>query len=105
MTEVQREGKSKSLFAKINYIFDKKQKGQLVVLAVLILIGGVFETLSVSMMLPVASTMLKPDSLHSTIDKHEILQDIVNFLHLGSDKKIIAAMLIAMIILFVPRGC
>jgi hypothetical protein len=45
MTETQKEGKKVSIFAKINYIFDKKQKGQLVVLAVLILIGGVFETL------------------------------------------------------------
>ena len=53
-----------SLLTKINYIFDKKQKGQLVLLAVLILIGGVFETLGVSMILPVVSVILSPESLH-----------------------------------------
>ena len=37
--------KKTSLFQKLNYIFDKKQKGSFVVLAVMILIGGVFETL------------------------------------------------------------
>ena len=35
------DSKKVSLFAKLNYIFDRKQKGQLVILAVLILIGGV----------------------------------------------------------------
>ena len=29
MTETQNEGKKVSIFTKINYIFDKKQKGQL----------------------------------------------------------------------------
>ena len=56
------------LLKKINYIFDKKQKGQLVLLAVLILIGGVVETLGVSMMIPVISVILKPESLHRQIE-------------------------------------
>ena len=60
-----------SLLGKIGYIFDKKQKGQLVILAVLILIGGVFETLGVSMMVPVVSTLVGPKTVHDFIDRHE----------------------------------
>ncbi len=104
MSEAQNEGKKVSLFAKINYIFDKKQKGQLVVLAVLILIGGVFETLSVSMMLPVVSTILVPDTLHEFIKKHEWLSIIINTLGLDSDKKIACALLILMIALFFVKN-
>ncbi len=99
-----KEANNVSLFAKINYIFDRKQKGQLVILAVLILIGGVFETLGVSMMLPVASTIIIPESLHLVLDKHEILQRIVSFLGLDSDIKIEAAMLILMIVLIVVKN-
>ena len=53
------DSKKVSLLTKINYIFDRKQKGQIVILAVLILIGGVVETLGVSMMIPVISVILK----------------------------------------------
>ena len=103
----QRKGKADnkvSLFSKINYIFDRKQKGQLVVLAVLILIGGVFETLGVSMMLPVVSTIIVPDSLHEFIGSHEILQNLVNTLGLTDDRKLSAALLTLMVVLFVVKN-
>ena len=41
------------IFKKLNYILDKKQKINIVVLAVMIFIGGILETLSISAMLPV----------------------------------------------------
>ena len=104
MTETQNEGKKVSIFTKINYIFDKKQKGQLVLLAVLILIGGVFETLGVSMMLPVVSTILVPDSLHEFIEAREWLATIINTLGLTDDKKIAYALLVIMIVLFVVKN-
>ena len=99
-----KDSKKVSLLAKINYIFDKKQKGQLVVLAVLILIGGVFETLGVSMMLPVVSTIIVPDSLHEFIEKHRIVQDVVEATGLTDDRKLSAALLIIMVSLFVIKN-
>ena len=93
--------KKVSLLAKINYIFDKKQKGQLFILAVLILIGGVVETLGVSMMIPVISVILKPESLHRQIEKYDILQNIVNVLGLNTDLKLASALLISLIFLFI----
>lgn len=93
-----------SLLAKINYIFDKKQKGQLIILAVLILIGGVVETLGVSMMIPVISVILKPESLHRQIEKYDILQNIVNVLGLNTDLKLASALLISLIFLFIFKN-
>ena len=93
-----------SLLGKIGYIFDKKQKGQLVLLAVLILIGGVFETLGVSVMVPVVSTIIVPKTLHDFIDRHEQVSNLINILGLDSDMKIACVLLITMIALFVVKN-
>ncbi len=98
------DSKKVSLFDKINYIFDKKQKGQLVLLAVLILIGGVFETLGVSMILPVVSVILNPDSLHRNIAKYPVLQNLLDALGLDTDMKLTSVLLIIMIFLFVLKN-
>ena len=96
--------KKVSLLSKINYIFDKKQKGQLVLLAVLILIGGVVETLGVSMMIPVISVILNPESLHRQIDKYPAIGNIIQGLGLDTDLKLASALLIIMIFLFVFKN-
>ncbi len=93
-----------NLLKKINYIFDRKQKGQIVILAVLILIGGVFETLGVSMMVPVVSIILDPQALHRYINKFEILQTIVDALGLNSDIRLACFLLGLMIALFVIKN-
>ena len=93
-----------NLLKKINYIFDKKQKGQLVLLAVLILIGGVVETLGVSMMIPVISVILKPESLHRQIDKYPVLKSIIEGMGLDSDLKLASALLIILIFLFIFKN-
>ncbi len=98
------DSKKVSLFTKLNYIFDRKQKGQLVILAVLILIGGVFETLGVSMILPVVSIILSPDALHRNIAKIPWLQDALNAVGLSTDIKLTSALLIVLILLFVIKN-
>ncbi len=98
------DSKKVSLFTKLNYIFDRKQKGQLVILAVLILIGGVFETLGVSMILPVVSIILSPDALHRNIAKIPWLQSVLNAVGLNTDLKLTSALLIILILLFVVKN-
>ena len=94
-----------SLYSKINYIFDKKQKGQLVILAVLILIGGVFETLGVSMILPVVSVILNPESLHRNIEKFPVVRDILGSMGLlDNDRALACLLLVIMIFLFVLKN-
>ncbi len=98
------DSKKVSLFTKLNYIFDRKQKGQLVILAVLILIGGVFETLGVSMMLPVVSVIISPEALHKGIAKVPGLSDVLQSLGLNNDVKLACALLIILILLFVLKN-
>ena len=94
------DNKKVSLFSKLRYIFDRKQKGQLVILAVLILIGGIFETFSVSMMIPVMTGILDPNAMQDVIEKYSALKRIVKFFNLGVDAEFAKKLAVAMIILF-----
>lgn len=98
------DNKKVSLFSKLRYIFDRKQKGQLVVLAVLILIGGIFETFSVSMMIPVMTGILDPNAMQDVIEKYSALKRIVKFFNLGVDAEFAKKLAVAMIILFFVKN-
>lgn len=92
--------KKVSMLQKISYMFDKKQKRQMAGLAVLILIGGVLETMSVSMMLPVVQVIMDPDSLMT----NAYVAGIVRMLHIDSGRQLIILMLGALIVLFVVKN-
>ena len=90
------DNKKVSLFSKLRYIFDRKQKGQLVVLAVLILIGGIFETFSVSMMIPVMTGILDPNAMQDVIDQYSVLRHIVEFFNLGVDAEFVMKIFVSL---------
>ncbi len=92
------------LFKKLNYIFDRKQKGQIVILAVLILVGGVVETLGVSMILPVVSVILNPESLHRNINKYPQIKNALDAMGFDNDAKLASLLLVVMIFLFVFKN-
>ena len=94
------DNKKVSMLQKISYMFDKKQKRQMAGLAVLILIGGVLETMSVSMMLPVVQVIMDPDSLMT----NAYVSGIVKMLHIDSGRQLIILMLGALIVLFVIKN-
>ena len=71
--------KKVSLLGKINYIFDKKQKRQLIGLGIMIFIGGILETLGVSGMIPVVTAILNPDELVNFANKYQFLSDMFLF--------------------------
>lgn len=89
-----------SMMQKISYMFDKRQKRQMAGLAVLILIGGVLETMGVSMMLPVVQVIMDPDSFMA----NEYVAGIVAALHIRSSKQLVILMLAALIALFVIKN-
>lgn len=99
-TSTKEDNKKVSMLQKISYMFDKRQKRQMVGLAVLILIGGVLETMSVSMMLPVVQVIMDPDDLMS----NEYVSKIVEMLHIDSSRQLIILMLGALIALFVIKN-
>lgn len=100
--------KKVTMLQKIGYLFDRKQKLQIVGLGFMILIGGILETLGVSMMVPVVQSILDPEALQ----KSETVQKVEKVLHINitgviNDEgmnHIIIIMLIAMMILFTVKN-
>lgn len=72
-----------SMIQKIRYIFDRKQKVQLLVLGVMIFLGGFLETLGVGAMMPVVMVLIEPDVLMEYIQKYDFLQKICSFSYSG----------------------
>lgn len=93
-----------SLFGKISYIFDKKQKLQLVLLGFMIFIGGLLETLGVGAMMPVVTALLTPDKLQGYIDKYEILGSICGALHIEDVGQLTMALLIGLMAVYVIKN-
>ena len=84
---------------KLGYIFDKKQKRILVVLGVLIFIGGVLETLGVSVLLPVVAAIVDVDS---TMDKWYV-RPFLDAFHINDSTQFIVLLLSALIAIYTPR--
>lgn len=99
-TAKENEQKKVGLLQKIAYLFDKKQMVQLAGLAVLILIGGILETLGVSMMLPLVQAIMSPDE----IMENELAASIVAFLHIDSSRNLILWLLGVTIFLFIFKN-
>lgn len=97
--------KKVTMFKKISYLFDRKQKLQFVGLGLLILIGGILETLSVSMMIPAVQAMLEPDALV----QGETAQKIIGILNIDISRfemsnRIIVILLGTLIFLFIIKN-
>ncbi len=91
-----------TLLQKIAYLFDKKQRLQLGGLAVMILIGGILETLSVSMMVPLVQAIMEPEKI---LQNHYVIR-IMEFLHIriSSGRELIMLILGSMITLFIVKN-
>ena len=105
MDKQKQASKKVTMFKKISYLFDRKQKLQFVGLGFLILIGGILETLSVSMMIPAVQAMLEPDALV----QGETAQKIIGKLNIDISKfemsnRIIVILLGTLIFLFILKN-
>lgn len=96
--------KKVTLFTKIRYIFDRKQKIQLAGLGVMIFIGGLLETLGVSAMIPVVQALLAPDKLQEYIDQYEFLQKLCEILHIATVKQITMTLLFGMMAIYIVKN-
>ena len=105
MDKQVQETKKVTMFKKISYLFDRKQKLQFIGLGFLILIGGVLETLSVSMMIPAVEAMLEPDKLAES----ETVQKVIGILNIDTgnfemSNRIIVILLGTLICLFIIKN-
>lgn len=95
-----KEEKKVGLLHKVGYLFDKKQKRQLVGLGLLIFIGGSLETLGVSMLLPVVQVIMDPEAIMD----NQLVAKVVDILHIQTDKELIIVMLGSLIALYVIKN-
>ncbi len=93
-----------SLFHKLNYIFDKKQKRQFLLLGVMILIGGLFETLGVSMLLPVVQMITDPAEMQKKIAGVPLLGTVLDRLGLRSISQLTILLLAALICVYIIKN-
>ena len=96
--------KKVTLFDKIRYIFDKKQKMQLVLLGVMIFVGGVLETLGVGAMIPVVEALLSPEDVQEYINSNAFLSQICTFFHIVTIKQIIMVLLFGMMAIYIIKN-
>ena len=88
------------IFKKLNYILDKRQKINIVVLAVMIFIGGILETLSISAMLPVVWVIIDTES----VQQNKYCQWAMNFLHLQDMHEFIITLLALLMIMYLLKN-
>lgn len=88
------------IIRKLNAVLSKKQKGRVVILLFMILIGAIMETLSISMIVPVISAIIEPNAFF----ENELLIWMSGILHLETAEEFIIFMIITMIILFAVKN-
>ena len=88
------------IFKKMNKLLDARQKRVMVVIVFLMLIGGVLESLSISVVIPVVSVLLDPKA----VETNELLATIYNGLHLQNVTQFTVVMLVALIGAFILKN-
>ena len=93
-----------NMLKKIRYIFDRKQKVQIVILGIMIFIGGFLETLGVGAMMPVVTALITPETLMGYIERYEFLQKICEALHIDSVGEVAIALLLSLMVIYVVKN-
>ena len=88
------------ILKKMNKLLDAKQKRIMIVIVFLMLIGGVLESLSISVVIPVVSVLLDPKA----VETNALLAAIYNGLHLQNVTQFTVVMLIALIGAFILKN-
>ncbi len=92
--------KKVTLLHKVGYLFDRKQKKQILGLAVLILIGGLLETMGVSLLLPVVQAIMDPEAIMG----NELVGAVADLLQIETSRQLIILMLGSLIALYVIKN-
>ena len=88
------------ILKKLNKLLDGKQKRKMVVIIFLMLIGGILESLSISVVIPVMKVLLDPESVVT----NKYMAAVYNGLHLTSTMQFTSIMMIALILAFVLKN-
>lgn len=88
------------ILKKLNYILDRKQKVSICFLAVMIFIGGILETLSVSAMLPVVWIIVDAQA----IQENKYCKMAMEILHITKIRDFMIAILLMMIAVYIIKN-
>lgn len=85
---------------KINYIFDRKQKIKILLIAFMIMIGAIFELLGITAILPFIEVTVDPRA----VEKSEWMSRLYNQLGVGSTNAFLAILAIALVVVYVVKN-
>ena len=90
----------RNLLSKVNYIFDKKQKLQSVLLCIGLFVGALLELVGVSFITQLVTLISNPEKIHS----NEILQYCYDFFNMTSDRQFFLFVVIALIFVYLIKN-
>ncbi len=90
----------RNLLSKINYIFDKKQKLQSVLLCIGLFVGALLELVGVSFITQLVTLISNPKKIHS----NEIMQYCYDFFNMTSDRQFFLFVVIALIFVYLIKN-
>ncbi|WP_034445494.1 ABC transporter ATP-binding protein [Butyrivibrio sp. AE2032] len=90
----------RKIYSKLRVLLDGKQKRQMAGIVVLMLIGGVLESLGIAMIAPVMQVVIDPQK----VEESKLLSGIYNFFHLSSTTQLAALIMVSLILVFVIKN-
>ena len=90
----------RNLLSKVNYIFDKKQKLQSVLLCIGLFVGALLELVGVSFITQLVTLISNPEKIHS----NEIMQYCYDFFNMTSDRQFFLFVVIALIFVYLIKN-
>ena len=90
----------RNLLSKVNYIFDKKQKLQSVLLCIGLFVGALLELVGVSFITQLVTLISNPEKIHS----NEIMQYCYDFFNMTSDRQFFLFVVIALIFVYLIKS-
>lgn len=90
----------KKILKKLNVILDKKQKSRMKLLVVMMVIGALLETVSISLVLPIATVLTDAESIHGD----SVVGQLYRFLSCNSVQQFAMLMLVGLLIAFVAKN-
>lgn len=84
---------------KLRLLMDKKQKRQMALLVLMMFIGALLETMSISLVIPVVTAVIQPDILN----KYAFVQSICDMFHIKTTLQFTIVAMVALILVFIAK--
>ena len=88
------------LWKNLSQILNRDQKIKTFLILIMMIIGGLLETVAVSMVIPLVSIIIEPDSIQS----NSLLNSIYNLFHLETKNQFLVFIILAMIFVYIFKN-